>query len=67
EMTMGSNLQLLFYKNAADDVIVKILRDEKEIVLPSLKPWKGPYYKWKDLRAHFGKLLAIDYTHKPNS
>ncbi len=67
EMTMGSNLQLIFYKNAADDVIVKILRDEKEIVLPSLKPWKGPYYKWRDLRAHFGRLLAIDYTHKPNS
>lgn len=61
EMPMGSNMQLIFYKNRKDDVIVKILRNEKEVVIPSLKPWKGPYYKWKDLRAHFGNLLAIDY------
>ena len=62
QMPMGSNMQLVFYKNKAGDVIVKILRNEVETVIPSLKPWKGPYYKWKDLRAHFGKLLAIDYT-----
>ena len=61
EMPMGSNLQLVFYKNRKDDVIVKILRNEQEVVIPSLKPWKGPYYKWKDLRTHFGKLLDIDY------
>lgn len=61
EMPMGSNLQMIFYKNRKDDVIVKILRNEQEVVIPSLKPWKGPYYKWKDLRAHFGELLAIDY------
>ena len=61
EMPMGSTLQMIFYKNRKDDVIVKILRNEKEVVIPSIKPWKGPYYKWKDLRAHFGQLLAIDY------
>ena len=33
EMTMGSNLQLIFYKNAADDVIVKILRDRLHLDL----------------------------------
>ena len=76
EMTMGSNLQLIFYKNAADDVIVKILRDEKEIVLPSLKPWKGPYYKWKERsnklevtleRAHKGDLNVgyVDWNPRP--
>ena len=61
EMPMGSNMQLVFYKNAKDDVIVKILRNEQEIVIPAVKPWKGPYYKWNDLRAYFGKLLAIPY------
>ena len=65
EMPMGSNLQMIFYKNKTGDVIVKILRNEVETVIPSLKPWKGPYYKWKDLRAHFGKLLAIDFTKQP--
>jgi len=61
EMPMGSNMQLVFYKNAKDDVIVKILRNEQETVIPSVKTWKGPYYKWNDLRAYFGKLLAIPY------
>lgn len=64
EMPMGSNLQMIFYKNRKGDIIVKILRNEKEVVIPSLKPWKGPFYKWKDLRAHFGQLLAIDYKTK---
>ena len=61
EMPMGSNMQMIFYKNGKDDVIVKILRNEKEVVIPSVKTWKGPYYKWKDLRNHFGRLLEIDY------
>ena len=61
EMPMGSNMQLVFYKNAKDDVIVKILRNEQEAFIPALKTWQGPYYKWKDLRAYFGKLLAIPY------
>ena len=61
EMPMGSNMQLVFYKNAKDDVIVKILRNEQEITIPAVKPWKGPYYKWNDLRAYFGKLLDIPY------
>jgi hypothetical protein len=61
EMPMGSNMQLVFYKNAWDEVIVKILRNEQEALIPALKTWQGPYYKWKDLRAYFGKLLAIPY------
>ena len=56
QMPMGSNLQLIFYKNPKGDVLVKILRNEKETVIPALKPWKGPYYRWKDLRDYFISL-----------
>ena len=56
QMPMASNLQLIFYHNGKDDVLVKILRNEKETTIPALKPYKGPYYRWKDLRNYFVNL-----------
>ena len=56
QMPMGSNLQMIFYKNAKGDVLVKLLRNERETTIPALKPWKGPYYRWKDLRNYFVNL-----------
>lgn len=57
QMPMASNLQMIFYKNPkGGDVLVKILRNEKETIIPALKPYKGPYYRWKDLRNYFVNL-----------
>lgn len=56
QMPMGSNLQMIFYKNPKGDVLVKILRNERETLIPALKPYSGPYYRWKDLRDYFINL-----------
>ena len=56
QMPMGSNLQLVFYRDKRGDVLVKILRNEHETLIPALKPYKGPYYRWKDLRDYFVNL-----------
>ncbi|MBR1539452.1 MAG: hypothetical protein IJ636_08110 [Bacteroidales bacterium] len=56
QMPMGSNLQMIFYKDRRGDVLVKILRNEQETTIPALKPYSGPYYRWKDLRAYFVSL-----------
>ena len=56
QMPMGSNLQMIFYRDKKGDVLVKILRNEQETTIPALKPYKGPYYRWKDLRAYFVSL-----------
>ena len=56
QMPMGSNLQMIFYKNPKGDVLVKILRNERETLIPALKPYSGPYYCWKDLRDYFINL-----------
>ena len=56
QMPMGSNLQMIFYRDKKGDVLVKILRNEQETTIPALKPYKGPYYRWKDLRAYFVNL-----------
>ena len=45
---MASNLQIIFYKNKKGSVLVKVLKDEQEVSIPSLTPVKGLYYRWED-------------------
>ena len=40
------NLQMVFYKNKKNDVLVKFLFNERETLLRGLEPVEGPYYKW---------------------
>lgn len=56
-LNMGSNLQMIFFKNDAGDVLVKLYRNENETFIPALKTYYGPYYKWSDLRAYLVSLL----------
>ena len=54
---MASNLQMIFYRNRKNEVIVKLMYNEKETTIPALNTWSGPYYKWSDLKAYFKSLL----------
>lgn len=49
---MAGNIQLVFYRNADGDVLVKCLLNEQERRLPA-KPVSGPYYRWSDLRQYY--------------
>ena len=57
------NIQMIFYRpvgttaNRADDILVKVLFNEHEAVLPA-KPVMGPYYRWSDLRRYYDQKLA---------
>lgn len=57
-MTMATNLQMVFYRNRSGLILVKILYNEKETLIPELSAYEGPYYKWSDVRAYFAKLCA---------
>lgn len=59
-LPMGSNFQMIFYKNRQGDVLVKMLRNEKETIIPALAPFDGPYYKWQDLRAYLADICGLD-------
>ncbi|MBQ9463610.1 MAG: hypothetical protein IJU68_08165 [Bacteroidales bacterium] len=48
-MCMGSNLQLVFYRNVDGDVLVQVLQNEREVTIPSLG--HGPFYSWSDVRS----------------
>jgi len=47
---MASNLQLVFYRNKENDILVKALYNERERAIEGLTPVTGPYYKWADVR-----------------
>lgn len=51
-INMGANLQMVFYKDRRGDVLVKLLRNEKETTIPALETFHGPYYRWSDLRKY---------------
>lgn len=56
---MAGNIQLVFYRNADGDVLVKCLLNEQEVRLPAT-PVSGPYYRWSDLREYYmDKILNI--------
>jgi len=55
---MGANLQMIFYRNGAGDIAVKLLHNEREIQLPGLRSdLPSPYYHWEDMRARVDARL----------
>lgn len=58
---MGANLQLVFYRNAEGDVLVKILHNENEVTLDcAIQTVNGIYYHWNELREAFLSWLHVD-------
>jgi hypothetical protein len=53
---MGANLQVVFFKNKAGDVIVKFMLNEQEVKIPA-ETDNFPFYKWSDARAALQKIL----------
>lgn len=54
---MAGNLQFVFYRNSKNDILVKILLNEEETIIPALKPdYKGVFYKWSRLKKYFELL-----------
>ncbi len=54
---MAANLQIVFYKNKGDDVLLKVLHNEKEVKLP-VPTEQAPYYRWKDFKDFYEKHMA---------
>lgn len=55
---MAANVQLVFYrKRGCDDLLVKLLHNEKEVRIP-LDSDSAPYYRWQEVRAFYLGLIA---------
>ena len=53
---MAASLQLVFYRNAAGNILVKALVNEQEATLP-LPSADGVYYSWADFKAHYQPIV----------
>ena len=53
---MGANLQLIFFRNAQGNVLVKLLHNEEEAYLP-IESATAPYYDWEAVK----KLWSKEY------
>ncbi len=61
---MASNIQMIFYRPKGraytpDDVLVKVLLNEKEVTLPATAV-SGPYYRWTDIRRVYLDRIGPD-------
>ena len=54
---MGSNFQMVFYRNKTGKILVKILYNEKETTIPAISPFYDCYYEWDVLRAYLDKKV----------
>lgn len=53
---MACNIQMIFYRNKDNQILVKVLLNEEEVQLP-IKSNIHPYYDWSNLRSYYlGKL-----------
>ena len=57
-MCMATNMQMVFFRNDAGDVLVKILWNERETPVRGLNPRCGPYYAWDALKAYMQSRIA---------
>jgi exopolysaccharide biosynthesis protein len=53
---MGASLQLVFFRNAAGHILVKVLVNEREAVLPFAAE-TGSFYSWDAFKAYYGPLV----------
>lgn len=53
---MASNVQIVFFKNKNNDVIVKFMLNEREVAIPCHTD-NFPFYRWQDARAALQKIL----------
>ncbi len=53
-LPMAANFQMILYRNAQGEVLVKFLWNEREMRVRGVTPVSGPYYKWSDIRPRMG-------------
>jgi hypothetical protein len=58
QVCMAANLQLVFYRKAGAEPLVKVYYNEAETLIHDLEPAQGPFYRWSDLKAYLERRIA---------
>lgn len=62
---MGANLQIIFYRNRTNEVLVKFLLNEAEVTLP-VKGNASPYYSWEAVKTFLWERVKEDQSRHPH-
>ena len=55
---MGGNIQLIFFrKDGDDDIVVKFMLNEAEILVPPIQSDIKPFYHWEDVKTYYEKRM----------
>ena len=54
---MASNVQIVFFENKAEDILVKFMHNENEVHVP-VKTDQWPFYHWNDVKEYYQKRLS---------
>ncbi len=49
-LPMAANLQMVFYRNAGGDVLVRLLHNERAASIPVRMAYDGGFYRWQDVK-----------------
>ena len=52
-MTMASNIQMIFYKGKKGDILVRVMYNEKDQILPLKDQSLAPYYSWEAFKEYY--------------
>lgn len=55
---MAANIQIVFYRNKENDILVKFLHNEQEVHIP-VPTRNFPYYHWEEVRDFYGKKAGL--------
>lgn len=56
---MAANIQIVFFRNAANDVLVKFMHNERERPVP-VKTDIYPFYHWNDVKEYYSSLAYTE-------
>lgn len=54
---MAANVQIVFFRNKDNNVIVKFMLNEREIAIP-LQTTDFPFYQWSDVKAYYENIAS---------
>ena len=54
---MASNVQMIFYKGRQGDILVRVMYNGKDQVLPLEDQHLAPYYRWEDFENHYRPVV----------
>lgn len=53
---MAATVEMVFYRNAQSDILLKVLVNEREASLP-IEAVSGPYYSWEAFKAYYRPIV----------